>query len=63
MKKLSEFYSVVKKSTNSKSIEEILWVILGQGINVTLSLIIVKIFSQMGPNDYGVYALIITFAA
>lgn len=63
MKKLSEFYSVVKKSTNSKSIEEIIWVILGQGINVILSLIIVKIISQMGPNDYGVYALILTAAA
>jgi len=63
MKRLSEFYSVIKNSTNSKSIEEFSWVILGQGINVILSLIIVKIISQMGPNDYGVYALIITVAA
>ena len=63
MKKLSEFYSVVKNSTNSNSIEEIIWVILGQGINVILSLIIVKIISQMGPTDYGIYALILTVAA
>ena len=63
MKKLSEFYSVIKSSTNSKSIEEIIWVTLGQGINVILSLIIVKIISQMGPADFGVYALILTVSA
>ena len=63
MKKLSEFYSIVKSSANSKSIEEIIWVSLGQGINVILSLIIVKIISQIGPDNYGVYALIITIAA
>ncbi len=63
MKKLSEFYSVIKNSTNPKSIEEIIWVILGQGINVILSLIIVKIISQMGPTEYGIYALILTVAA
>jgi len=63
MKKISEFYSIIKNSTNSNSFEEIVWVGLGQGLNVILSLIIIKIISQMGPNDYGVYALIITISA
>ena len=63
MKKLSEFYSIIKNSTNYNSIQEIVWVAIGQGLNVILSLIIVKIISQMGPNDYGVYTLIITISA
>jgi len=63
MKRISELYSIIKNSTNSNSIQEIVWVGLGQGLNVILSLIIVKIISQMGPNDYGVYALIITISA
>ena len=63
MKKLSGFYSVIKNSTNPKSIKEIIWVVLGQGINVILSLIIVKFISQIGPSDYGIYALILTISA
>ncbi|MBK7379601.1 MAG: oligosaccharide flippase family protein [Ignavibacteriales bacterium] len=52
-----------KQKRNDLPVSEILWVIAGQTLNVILGLVIIKILSRMGTESYGIYALIITFAA
>lgn len=52
-----------KQKRNDLPVSEILWVIAGQTLNVILGFVIIKILSRMGTESYGIYALIITFAA
>ncbi len=52
-----------KQKRNDLPVSEILWVIAGHTLNVILGFVIIKILSRMGTESYGIYALIITFAA
>ncbi len=63
MKEFSNIIQIIKSKINPGSATEMGWVILGQSINVILGFLIIKLLSQIGPEQYGVYALIITIAA
>ncbi|HKI77412.1 MAG TPA: oligosaccharide flippase family protein [Ignavibacteriaceae bacterium] len=58
-----DIFNIIKSKINYKSVSEMGWVFLGQSISVILGFIIIKIISQLGPEEYGVYALILTIAA
>lgn len=63
MKEFSNIYQIIKSKINPGSATEMGWVIFGQSINVILGFLIIKLVSQIGPEQYGVYALIVTIAA
>ncbi len=63
MKEIREIISLLFSKASRSSAIEMGWVIFGQAINVLLSFIIIKFISKIGPEEYGVYALILTIAA
>ena len=63
MKAIQEIFSLLRSKVTGHSATEIGWVIFGQSINVLLGFIIIKFISKTGPEQYGVYALILTIAA
>ncbi len=62
MTSIKNIILLVKSKINPDSVKELSWVFIGQGFNVGLSFVIVKILSGMGPHDYGIYALVVTIA-
>ncbi|MCZ7609329.1 MAG: oligosaccharide flippase family protein [Ignavibacterium sp.] len=63
MKEIREIISLLLLKVSRKSATEIVWVALGQTINLFLSFIIIKFISKIGPEQYGIYTLILTIAA
>lgn len=63
MKEIREIISLLLLKVSKKSATEITWVALGQTINLFLSFIIIKFISKIGPEQYGIYTLILTIAA
>lgn len=63
MKEFSNIFQIIKSKINFSSAAEMGWVVLGQSINVILGFLIIKLVSKIGPEQYGIYALIITIAA
>jgi len=63
MKEIREIISLLLLKVSKKSAIEITWVALGQTINLFLSFIIIKFISKIGPEQYGIYTLILTIAA
>ncbi len=63
MKEFGNIFQIIKSKINFDSATEMGWVIFGQSINVILGFLIIKLISQIGPGQYGVYALVITIAA
>lgn len=63
MKEIREIISLLLLKVSKKSTTEITWVALGQTINLFLSFIIIKFISKIGPEQYGIYTLILTIAA
>ncbi|HMN17963.1 MAG TPA: hypothetical protein PKD03_10115 [Ignavibacteriaceae bacterium] len=63
MKEIREIISLLLLKVSKKSATEIAWVALGQTINLFLSFIIIKFISKIGPEQYGIYTLILTIAA
>ncbi len=63
MKELKNIYQTIRNKISYESASEMGWVIFGQSINVILGFLIIKIISKIGPEQYGVYALILTIAA
>ncbi len=63
MKEFGNIFQIIKSKINFDSATEMGWVIFGQSINVILGFLIIKLISRIGPEQYGVYALIITIAA
>lgn len=63
MKESGNIFKIIKSKINYSSVSEMGWVVLGQSINVLLGFLIIKLISKMGPEQYGVYALILTIAA
>lgn len=63
MKELGNIYQLIKSKINYNSASEMGWVLFGQSINVILGFLIIKLISKIGPEQYGVYALILTIAA
>lgn len=63
MKEIREIISLLLLKVSRKSATEIFWVALGQTINLFLSFIIIKFISKIGPEQYGIYTLILTIAA
>jgi len=63
MREPGNIIQIIKNKVNYNSASEMGWVVLGQSINVLLGFLIIKIISKIGPEQYGVYALILTIAA
>ncbi len=63
MKESGNIYRLIKGKINYNSASEMGWVFFGQSINVVLGFLIIKLISKIGPEQYGVYALILTIAA
>ncbi len=63
MKEFGNIFQIIKSKININSAREMGWVIFGQSINVILGFLIIKLISRVGPEQYGIYALIITIAA
>lgn len=63
MKELSNIIQIIKSKISFGSAAEMGWVIFGQTVNVILGFLIIKLVSKIGPEQYGVYALVITIAA
>lgn len=63
MKEFGKIFEIIKSKINYNSAFEMGWVVFGQSINVLLGFLIIKLISKIGPEQYGVYALILTIAA
>ncbi|MDT3695093.1 MAG: hypothetical protein ROY99_01800 [Ignavibacterium sp.] len=63
MKEIRKIISLLLLKVSRKSAAEIAWVALGQTINLFLGFIIIKFISKIGPEQYGVYTLILTISA
>ncbi len=63
MKEFAKIFQIIKSKINYDSVSEMSWVVVGQSINVLLGFLVIKLISKMGPEQYGVYALILTIAA
>lgn len=63
MKEFGKIFQTIKSKISYSSVSEMGWVVLGQSINVLLGFLIIKLISKMGPEQYGVYALVLTIAA
>ncbi|MEO8231502.1 MAG: hypothetical protein ABI638_04425 [Ignavibacteriota bacterium] len=63
MREIREIISLLHSKVSRHSAIEMVWVILGQSINVLLGFTIIKFISKIGPEQFGIYALILTIAA
>lgn len=63
MKENLNILKIIKSKLSFNTISEMGWVFFGQSVRVILGFIIIKIISRLGPEDYGIYALILTIAA
>jgi O-antigen/teichoic acid export membrane protein len=63
MNRVKEFFELLRSKITTGSISELSWVFLGHLLNVLLGFVILKILSQMGTKDYGIYALVITVSS
>ena len=63
MKESLNIFNTIKDKISYSSFSEMGWVFFGQSIGVILSFAIIKIISKLGPEEYGVYALILTISA
>ena len=63
MKEFGNIFQIIRSKISYNSASEMGWVIFGQSINVILGFLIIKLISKVGPEQYGIYALILTIAA
>ena len=63
MKQIQDILTLLFLKVSRKSTIEMGWVVFGQTINLLLTFIIIKFISKIGPEQYGIYALILTIAA
>ncbi len=63
MKEFGNIFQIIRSKISYNSASEMGWVIFGQSINVILGFLVIKLISKVGPEQYGVYALILTIAA
>lgn len=59
---LKKYYNFFYERFTSQNRSEFMWFASGYVINFVMGFVIIKILSNLGPDDYGKYALIITIA-
>ena len=63
MNQLKKLYELIRSKINPGSVNEMSWVFAGQVTTVVLSFVIVKILSNMGAYQYGIYTLVVSITA
>ncbi|MHB8578386.1 MAG: lipopolysaccharide biosynthesis protein [Ignavibacteriaceae bacterium] len=63
MDQFKKLLHLIRSKINPDSVTEMSWVFIGQLTTVVLSFVIVKILSNMGAAQYGIYTLVITVTA
>ena len=63
MDQFKKLFHLIRSKINPDSVTEMSWVFIGQLTTVVLSFVIVKILSNMGAAQYGIYTLVITVTA
>ncbi len=63
MDQFKKLLHLIRSKINPDSVTEMSWVFIGQFTTVVLSFVIVKILSNMGAAQYGIYTLVITVTA
>lgn len=63
MDQFKKLFHLIRSKINPDSVTEMSWVFIGQLTTVVLSFIIVKILSNLGADQYGIYALVLTVIA
>jgi O-antigen/teichoic acid export membrane protein len=63
MNYLNRFSSLFRSKLSGSSVAEISWVFFGQVFSAGLGFVILKLLSGLGPENFGIYTLVLTIAA